>query len=47
MAQAKPARGSHPHGCNANVLSIQYNIFVFYSLMIYIIEYKVCVLYLF
>ena len=25
MAQAKPACGSHPHGCNANVLSIQYN----------------------
>ena len=26
MAQAKPACGSHPHGCNANVLSIQYNL---------------------
>ena len=25
MAQAKPACGSHPHGCNADVLSIQYN----------------------
>ena len=25
MAQAKPARGSHPHDCNADVLSIQYN----------------------
>ena len=25
MAQAKPACGSHPHDCNANVLSIQYN----------------------
>ena len=25
MAQAKPACGSHPHDCNADVLSIQYN----------------------
>ena len=26
MAQAKPACGSHPHDCNADVLSIQYMI---------------------
>ena len=25
MAQAKPACGSHPHDCNAEVLSIRYN----------------------
>ena len=30
MAQAKPARGSHPHDCNADVLSIQYNTIQYY-----------------